>query len=178
MHFAIDHDLARIFSFDAVDLAANRSGHLSPDQERMFTAAAAMGRRRTRRTVPLVLVLVVTAAMVAVTMSGEVTAALLGTLAVGLGVPVLLIVVFGRKAQRTYAAYEIPVVKTVEGTADAHPSATPGSWWVVIGGVRFPVMSGDATRFRDDAVYRVHYLDGVMGRPALLSAEVCRRTSR
>ncbi len=175
MHFAIDHDLARIFAFDAVDLAANRSGHLSPDQERMFRAAAAHGRRRTRRVVPVVLVLAAAAVVAALATSTEVTPALIGALGFGLAVPLGLVAVFTSKASRTYAAYESPVVRTVEGRAEASPSATPGHWWVEVGGVRFSMMSGDTAVLRDGALYRVHYLDGVMGRPALLSAEVCRR---
>jgi len=42
MVFSIDHELARIFNFDEVDLAANRSGWLSPDQQQTFAAAARM----------------------------------------------------------------------------------------------------------------------------------------
>ena len=45
--------LAQVFSFDAVDLAANRAGQLSPDQAVMFTNMAGMARRRPWRVLVL-----------------------------------------------------------------------------------------------------------------------------
>ena len=56
--------LAQVFSFDAVDLAANRAGQLSPDQAVMFTNMAGMARRRPWR----VLVLLAFAVVVAIVM--------------------------------------------------------------------------------------------------------------
>ncbi len=174
MHFAIDHDLARIFAFDAVDLAANRAGHLSPDQEVMLRNASRLGRRRTRRIVPLVVVLAGVMVALVLGTASEISVGLVAALLGGLTLVLGLMAVFVRTAERTYRAYERPIVRSVEGVALAEPSATPGSWWVRVGGVRFPVMSGDAPSFRDDTVHRVYYLDDVMGAAALLSAEVRR----
>jgi hypothetical protein len=47
----IDPDLARVFAFDAVDVAANRSGLLSPDQE-VMCAASSPRRSWSRRARP------------------------------------------------------------------------------------------------------------------------------
>lgn len=174
MHFAIDHDLARIFAFDAVDLAANRSGHLSPDQEVMLGNASRLGRRRTRRVLPLIALPSVGSVALMLGTASEISVGLVAAIVGGLALVLGLVAVFLRSAERTYRAYERPAVRMVEGVALAEPSATPGSWWVHIGGVRFPVMSGDAPSFRDGAVYRVYYTDGVMGGAALLSAEVRR----
>jgi hypothetical protein len=116
----IDQQLAAVFAFDAVDVAANRSGLLSPDQEAMCIAVQRRGGWFRRKRVE----------------------------------PITMWRVF-----------------TVEGTP-TWTETLSGHALIEVGGVAFPMDSGDARLFDTDRVYRVHYTPDAHRTPALLSVEV------
>lgn len=109
----IDPVLSETFFFDAVDVAANRSGRLSPDQEQGFRATIS------RRALPRL------------------------------------------------------QVKMVEGTPGEYWNTTSDIHYLVVGGVRFPMMWDDLAKFRPERTYRVYFTE-VRNRSHLLSVEVVR----
>lgn len=166
----IDRDLANTFMFDAVDLAANRAGQLSPDQLTGYGAAARASRRQVPRlTVFMTILMVGLFVLVGVqsTVPMDQKYMIGGFLLLFYAVILLLV----RRNYRLADNMEHLQLRVVQGTAEASPTTSVGFWKVEIGGVRFGMMSGDTNCFQPGVVYRVYYTE-LGKRPAILSAEV------
>ncbi|MCB9382436.1 MAG: hypothetical protein H6513_17260 [Acidimicrobiaceae bacterium] len=162
--------LAQVFSFDAVDLAANRAGQLSPDQAVMFTNMAGMARRRPWR----VLVLLAFAVVVAIVMlAAQGAPADQLTIAGGAcAVMVALVTAVSMLNLRQARAMERPAVQVTQGRPVKTPSMTIDRWWMDVGGVRFSIDRADADLFSEHTVYRIYHADLGVGSPGILSVEV------
>lgn len=168
-----DLTLAQVFSFDAVDLAANRAGGLSPDQATMFANSARIARRTPRRIAVLVLLAAV-ASLVMLKVQGMATSHLVVP-AVAVGVVGSIVVAISLLNLRQAKVMDQPVVRVTEGVPSKRPSNTFGRWWLEVGGVRFSVDHGDIDLFDDRTVYRIYHADLGVGSPGILSLEVVSR---
>jgi hypothetical protein len=157
---AFDPRLGEAFAFDAVDLAANNAGRLSPEQERLLGHGAAVGaRRQSRATVAVIIVfglaIVVTAGGIAVTPGSGPEAALV---AAGILAFVAGIVVWGmrrgRRLQRTLTERRL---LTTEGRLAVRTSYN-AHWYAHVGAARIGVDRYQAETLCEGGTYRVHYL--------------------
>ncbi len=168
----IDPTMAATFFFDAVDVAANRSGHLSPAQAERFRVAARVSRAHVPKVMAIVVVAVVVSFVVAANGAGVDAAQLAlvgGLLLLALAVITLLV-------RRNYAMADqldqpYHEVKQAESRPTTHWNTTSDIRSLVVGGVRFPMMWDDLELFREDTVYRVYYTQ-LGKRPQMLSVEV------
>lgn len=172
--YQIDPVLSQTFFFDAVDVAANRSGRLSPDQEQGFRQMAARSRRAVPRLIVLTAGAVIGSLVLASFMPGAGGRQLLiaaGALAACFGVIVLIIRLNATSADRYQAAADQPVVKIAEGQPSEHWNTTSDIRSLVVAGVRFPMMWDDIAKFHAERTYRVYYAE--LGNKAhMLSVEV------
>ena len=167
----VDPSLAAQFAFDAVDVAANRAGQLSPDQQAYFRTMARQARRRVPRVVLLLVLVVVGVLVFASTQPGVgrtqlviAGGALIAAASVVLGITSL--------NYRMASAMEAAVVRMTQGPAVTGPDSTPGHWHVDIGGVRFHVTALDVDFFLPETTYRVYYTNVKVGTPLPLSMEI------
>lgn len=169
----IDDTLAKVFAYDAVDLAANRAGQLSPDQHVMFTRAAHQARRRAPRVMGM-LVLVLGAVFGFLAVQGTVP---MNQLAIGGAVAMIFVALIGLLSLLNYRQankMEHMQVRVTEGLPIASPSGYDGHWRLDVGGVRFNIMSGDIDFFNESTVYRIYHAYIGVGTPVILSLEVVR----
>jgi hypothetical protein len=156
--------LGRLFFFEAADLAANREGRLSEEQARGFAVMARVGRRQSRRILPVfAFLLAATLAVVVVsttsTNGGFSTDAIAPLAAAGVMIlfMVSLVLFFRRRSQGDEAVRALGQVRTVEGGFEYDPS-WDGYWGIGIGGVRFPVELLQYEALAEGATYRAYYL--------------------
>ena len=167
----VDPSLAERFAFDAVDVAANRAGQLSPDQQAYFRTMARQARRRVPRVLFMLVFVVVAVLAFASTQPGVDRTQLV---IAGGAVVAAASIVMGITAlnYRAANAMDQVVVRVTQGPAVTGPDSTPGHWHVDIGGVRFHITAMDADTFRTETVYRVYYANVKIGTPLPLSMEV------
>lgn len=169
----IDRSLANTFMFDAVDLAANRAGQLSPDQLAGYRAAARVSRRHVPK-ITIMVTILIAGLLVLVGVQPSVPTDQKYLIAGILLLFYAIIILITRRNYRLADNMENLQLHMVQGTAEVSPTASAGFWKVTIGGVRFGMMSDDTQCFQPDVVYRIYYTDLGVGSPAILSAEVVR----
>lgn len=168
MNRELNADLARIFAFDAVDLAANRAGHLSPDQQVMFHNAARQGGGRAL--LVLALVLLVGCAAAAVVATGGQPAGF-GIAAGLLVAPTIAIALLNRSQRRRVAAMSDPVLRSVEGEVSIGMTMPSGFRIMHCGPVQFEIQSADAQYIRHGHRHRIHYVEGGTRAQTVLTIE-------
>lgn len=174
--YQIDPVLSQTFFFDAVDVAANRSGRLSPDQEQGFRQMAERSRRAVPRLLVLVGAAVIGSLVIASFMPGAGGSQLLiaaGALTAAFGVIALIIRTNSTRADRYQAVAERPIVKYAEGTPTEYWNTTSDIRYLVVGGARFPMMWDDIAKFRPERTYRVYFTE-IGSKPQMLSVEIVR----
>jgi hypothetical protein len=168
----IDPTMARELGFDATDVATNQQGVLTDDQQVVLTNAARVGRRRRGVMLVLFFVLIVAAVLAALTgAQSPVTPAMTAVVVALALVAVGIVITMSRRAGRDIAAYEHPMVRSVEGRPLCEPttSDTVDLW---VGDVRFRVFGDLARLFDPTRTYRVYYVEGPASAPAILSVEI------
>lgn len=162
---AYDPKLGRLFFFSEDDLAANRQGRLSPEQARGFATTAEVGRRSSRRTLPVFFVLLAAVVVVAVVTSASSTGTSAGdtwgpiALVAGMGAFLCFLVwFFRRRTARSQAVQHEGVVLAVQGRFDYDPT-WDNTFGIDIGGVRFLVELLQYQALDDQAEYRAYFLN-------------------
>lgn len=176
---AFEAKLGREFGFDEKDLAANREGRLSAEQELIAKNAAAYSRRQMPRIKALVVIAFAVAIAlvvygVSVTPGGSLTGGIVA--AVILAWIAGIIWFFMRKNRPYQEALERGELLTVEGVVSFAPVAFDES----VGGATYRVLIDDKKYFTifgdqmdsltDGARYRFHYMDIAIGK-AIYSVE-------
>ena len=172
----VDDTLARVFAYDAVDLAANRAGQLSPDQRAMFTAAAHSARRRPP-VIMSMLVLTMVALFGLLAVQGAVPRQQLALAGGAVAMFVALIGMISMLNFRQANKMEHMQVLVTQGVAVISSLGFDGHSRLEVGGVRFNIMSGDIDFFRTDIVYRIYHAYIGVGTPVILSLETVRSRS-
>ena len=172
MSGTIDPAMAREFGFDEADVAANRQGQLTPDQQIMFANASRRGRHRVKVMVGIVCVLVVAAVVAALIGSNtELTPGLIASI-VGIALlPIVGVAVVSRGIGTNLTAFENPRIASVDGRATWRPAMSDGVY-LDVGGITFAVFADQAEQFDPERTYRVHYLVTGASTQAVLSVEV------
>ena len=171
---AYDPRLGDAFVFDEVDLAANRAGELSPDQALIRRNTVSATERHGRRSVVMVVIAAVAAAVSVVMVVRATPGAGVGTLLTGLGIVAALTVVLTVLARRNRvlaAGMARARLAHVEGAMDADWEAMMETYVLIVGGVRFRVDRLQYESVTPGARYAVHYLEGGPHGPWLLSLE-------
>lgn len=164
---AFDPLIGSRFGFTAEELAANRDGHLTAEQERLLDATVVAydrGARRSGRLVAVVftVAIVLTAIAIAATPGGGLAAASLATVILT-GVMAIILWAMAR-GQRTREAIRNRRLQTAEGPLNVRTTST-GGWYAHVGDARFGVELDQSQALREDGRYAVHYLalpDGAM----------------
>ncbi|MGB8858317.1 MAG: hypothetical protein WCC60_03630 [Ilumatobacteraceae bacterium] len=169
----VDERLARVFRYDAVDLAANRAGQLSPEQERQYSSLARGARRHPPRMMAFVL-LAVGAGFGYFASQGDVPRDQLflvgGLLLLFVAVIGALLMLNYRRADRM----EHMQVLVTQGLPAVKSTTTPEYKRLVVGGVKFNMMWDDTECFDPRTEYRVYYSHIGIGSPVILSLEIVR----
>jgi hypothetical protein len=163
-----DPRLGRAFTFGPDDLAANRRGQLSRDQQVMFANAIALGVRRERRMLPTLSLLLAVTVVAAIAGSGADPVAI-AVVVVMLAFIGLLVMLFRRRDVASRAAMSAGTIETVEGRWELDPSLD-GTWRIRVGGRLIAVERLAVETLADDGVYRFHLLPQ-RGVAAALSVE-------
>lgn len=164
---AFDPLIGGRFGFTAEELAANRGGYLTTEQEHLLDVtvdAYDRGARRSGRLVAVVLVvaIVLTAIAIAAAPGGGLDAASLATVIL---TGIMAIILWAmRRGQRTRDAFRDRRLQTAEGPLNVRTTST-GGWYAHVGDARFGVELDQSEVLREDGRYAVHYLalpDGAM----------------
>lgn len=169
----VDDTLARVFAYDAVDLAANRASQLSPDQRSMFTAAAHRARKRPP-VIMGILVLVMVALFGFLAAQGVVPEQQLALAGGAVAMFVALIGAISMLNYRQADKMEHMQVLVTQGFPVISSLGYDGHSRLEVGGVRFNIMSGDIDSFRADTVYRIYHAYIGVGTAVVLSLETVR----
>jgi hypothetical protein len=171
--------LGRDFGFDAADLAANREGRLSAEQELLRKNTVAYNRRRMPR-IKVMLVIVFAGAIALVVYGVSVTPG--GSLTGGVVAAVILawiagIIWFFMRKNRPYQeALERGELLTVEGVVSfdsvAFDQGAGGATYrVLVDGKKYSTIFGDQMdALTDGGRYRFYYMDVAIGK-AIYSLE-------
>ena len=172
----IDPKLSAAFFFDAVDVAANRSGRLSPTQEQGFQVEASVSRSSVPKVLTLTAIAIVAGFVYSSVQPGADLSQMLlvaGLLLVAFGIIALIARKNLTRAAQLDVAREQPSVLVAEGLPTEHWNTTSDIRSLVVAGVHFRMMWDDIEKFHKDTVYRVYY--AMIGKqPRMLSVEVVR----
>jgi len=171
----IDPRLASAFAYDAVDIAANRAGQLSPEQEQNFRYAAGRARRASPR-IMMALVIVIGVVFAALAMATSVPT---NQLLIASGATVVFLAFIGLISLlnlRQANTMEHMQVLVAEGRPVITPIGLESHSRLEVGGVGFHILWGDIDCFDDTTMYRIHYAWIGAGVPVILSIEVVAGT--
>jgi hypothetical protein len=159
------------FHFDAVDLAANRTGRLSPEQERQFSQMAGVIRTQPKKIYVLLFIAVV-AMTVFMAKQPNVPKDQVFIAGGAMLVMLTIIVMITRLNYRRADAMEQLTVLQVEGQPKVYRSTSEGFWIAKIGDVKFQADSISIGIFDQERTYRVFYTRiSRMTSPVILSME-------
>jgi hypothetical protein len=176
---AFDPTLATAFGFNEDDLAANREGRLSADQEIIRRNMLSYVKRRTPR-VKVFLGVVFAAALalvaygISVTPDGGVTAGIVVAVILGW---IGAIVMWGMGRNRRHqAALESTTVHAAEGEVSFSPVAFDegvggNTYTLRVGDAKLVVFGDQMDAMTDGARYRVYYMETGLGRSVPSSLE-------
>jgi len=177
----IDPRLASAFAYDAVDIAANRAGQLSPEQEQKFRNAARRARRASPR-IMLVLVLVaVLVAVISVMFAAFATSVPSNQLLIGGGATAVFVALIGLLSLLNFRqANKMDNVQVLvaEGRPIITPTGLESHSRMDVGGVGFHILWGDIDYFDDATIYRIYHTWIGAGVPVILSIEVLTSNDR
>ena len=171
----VDPRLANAFVYDAVDIAANRAGQLSPEQEQNFRNAALRARRASPR-IMVALVVVIGAVFAALATATSVPSNQLLVAGGATGVFVALIGLLSLLNFRQANKMGNMQVLVAEGRPLITPIGLESHSRLDVGGVGFHILWGDIDYFDDTTSYRIYYAWIGAGAPAILSIEVVANT--
>jgi hypothetical protein len=155
-----DPQLGRVFNFTAEELAENRVGRLSADQELIWRNTVAVARRGAKRGATMLVVALIAAAALSVVGVTQTP----GGGGAGLIVPAVILPLIGllawfftRRGRRDTGALAAGELCTAEGEF-SWDSDMQDNWWGHVGGVRFSIDRLAEESLTMGARYRVHYL--------------------
>jgi len=171
----IDPHLASAFAYDAVDIAANRAGQLSPEQEQNFRNAARRARRASPR-IMLVLVVVIGVVFAVLATATSVPSNQLLIAGGATGAFIALIGLISLLNFRQANKMENMQVLVAEGRPTITPIGLESHSRLDVGGVGFNILWGDIDYFDDATTYRIYHAWIGAGVPVILSIEVMATT--
>jgi len=171
----IDPRLASAFAYDAVDIAANRAGQLSPEQEQNFRDAAGRARRASPR-ILLVLVVVISVVFAALATATSVPTDQLLIAGGATGLFIALVGLISLLNFRQANKMENMQVLVAEGRPIITPIGLESHSRLDVDRVGFHILWGDIDYFDEKTTYRIYYSWVGAGVPVILSIEVVAST--